>query len=137
MGLNYTAVDQTVDDTAQRIGNGLGMVAQLDGRIVATMTLRGAHAESRSTWYRRHDVASLHQFAVEPALHGNGIGTRLIRWAEDWARAEGFVELALDTAGSAAHLVAYYTARGFRVVESVQWAGKRYRSVILSKPLAA
>ena len=40
-----------------------------------------------------------------------------------------------DTAGPAAHLIAMYEARGYDVVDSVQWPGKVYRSVVFAKRL--
>jgi hypothetical protein len=33
------------------------------------------------------------------------------------------------------HLIDYYTRRGYLVVDLAQWAGKTYRSVIMSKRL--
>lgn len=51
------------------------------------------------------------------------------------AREEGAVELALDTAEPAQHLIDYYGRRGFRQVALTQWKGKTYRSIIMSKAL--
>jgi hypothetical protein len=36
----------------------------------------------------------------------------------------------------ATHLIDWYMRRGHRAVDHVQWLGKTYRSVALSKPLA-
>jgi hypothetical protein len=43
--------------------------------------------------------------------------------------------MAVDTAEPATHLVAWYARLGYRPVETVQWRGKKYRSVIMSKTL--
>ena len=136
MGLNYTAVDQSVEDTARRVSRGECVVARWDGRIVGTLTVRGNHSASACEFYRPAHVAHAHQFGVEPGRQGRGVGSALLAWAEAWASAKGFRELALDTAEPATHLIGFYTRRGFRPVGHVQWEGKRYRSVVLSKTLA-
>lgn len=45
----------------------------------------------------------------------------------------GAVEIALDTAEPATHLVAWYGRRGYRLIEHAQWGHTNYRSVIMSK----
>lgn len=47
----------------------------------------------------------------------------------------GINEIALDTAEPATHLVDWYTRRGYRFVQFVQWRDKTYRSKIMSKPV--
>lgn len=41
----------------------------------------------------------------------------------------------MDTAEQAQHLTKLYTGLGYERVGYVQWTGKVYRSVVLSKPL--
>jgi aminoglycoside 6'-N-acetyltransferase I len=65
-------------------------------------------------------VAFVEGWYVEPAVRMNGIGTALIRAAEEWARSQGCTELGSDTevdnsASAAAHL-----ALGFTEVGSVR-----------------
>ena len=43
----------------------------------------------------------------------------------------------MDTAEQATHLIELYAKLGYRQVGSVQWTGKVYRSVVLSKRLQA
>jgi GNAT superfamily N-acetyltransferase len=134
--LNYTAVDQTVETTAHRVSLGTCAVLTLGERIVGTITVRPPKADSDCAWYRLPHVAIATQFAVEPEHQGAGLGAQLMDWAEAWARSNGYAEIAVDTAEPAAHLVAYYARRGHRLVDDVQWPGKTYRSVILSKRLS-
>jgi GNAT superfamily N-acetyltransferase len=135
--LNYTAVDQSVADTAQRISRGVCAVATVADAIMGTVTVCGGpFAQSRCAWYREPHVAFAQQFAVEPSYQRRGIGSALMTWAEAWARERGYRELAVDTAEPALDLVAYYERRGHRRVDDVQWPGKRYRSVVLSKSLS-
>ena len=46
-----------------------------------------------------------HQSGVKPSLQRRGIGTQLIKAAEDHARANGATEIACDTAEGAIHLI--------------------------------
>ncbi|MEO5771291.1 MAG: GNAT family N-acetyltransferase [Burkholderiaceae bacterium] len=142
MGLNFTAVDQTVDATQRRVASGQCFVAEAAGALVGTVTVCKAYDPNREPWARatpwfyRRDVAHLHQLAVDPAAQGQGLGDRLIAACEEWACEQGRNGLALDTAATADHLRRRYAERGFRDVDEVQWAGKRYRSVLMLKPLA-
>jgi len=134
-GMNYSAVDQSSSETARRISTGLCVVATLDGTIVGTVMVEGPDPTSESPWYRRSDVASAHQLGVEPSHQRRGIGSALMGWAESWAARSGFAEIAVDTAEPATVLISFYSSMGYRHFEYAQWHGKRYRSVILSKPL--
>ncbi|HEY4299084.1 MAG TPA: GNAT family N-acetyltransferase [Paraburkholderia sp.] len=136
-GLNCTCVDQTVETTRLRATRGDCYVAVCEGRIVGTMTLYAPDRESSCELYRRDDIASLRQFAVEPVWQARGIGTLLIALAEHWAATRGYAELALDTPQPAAHLIAFYRGQGFRIVDFTRFDGKRYDSAILSKPPVA
>jgi GNAT superfamily N-acetyltransferase len=134
-GLNFTAVDQSVEVTRSRIAHGTCFVAINDGRIVGTVTVEPPYADSPCEYYRTPAVAAAHQLAVEPEIQGSGLGALLLKRAEDWARDKGYRELAIDTAAPAAHLIDYYKRRGFQPVGRVQWRGKTYESVVLSKAL--
>src|SRR6266508_2072404 len=119
MGLNCTCVDQSVEVTRQRIARGECFIAVCGGRPVGTMTLCDPDPRFKSVWYPRRSVASVHQFGVDPQFQGKGLGATLLKFAEDWARAHGYKELALDTPCPARHLLAYYMTHGYRIVESV------------------
>lgn len=135
LGLNYTAVAQDDAVTARRARKGTCLVAERDGRLVGTLAFHGKDLASECVWFRRDDVVVLEQFAVEPDAQGQGVGSELMDEAERRARASGARFAVGDTAGPAAHLIAMYEARGYAVVDTVQWPGKVYRSVVLAKPL--
>ena len=137
MGLNYTAVDQTAEVTAQRIRGGTCWVATHDAAMIGTILAQPTHPTSKCEYFTRPGVACVHQFAVDPDHQGQGLGRMLMQQAEQWATRAGYAELAMDTAEPATHLVDFYGRLGFRPVGSVQWGGKVYRSVVLSKRLAA
>jgi GNAT superfamily N-acetyltransferase len=135
LGLNYTAVDQSVDETATRIARGECAVACIGGLVIGTVIAAGTKPKGATPWFREPFVATAHQLAVEPSFQRHGVGSALMQWAESWAFIHHYTELAVDTAEPAEHLVAFYTRRGYRFIEFAQWQGKRYRSVILSKSL--
>jgi GNAT superfamily N-acetyltransferase len=132
-GLNCTCVDQTIETTRERALRGDCHVAVCDGHIVGTMTLYASDDESSCELYRYGDVASLRQFAVDAAWQARGIGTLLIAFAEHWAATRGYAQLALDLPQPATQQIAFCRGQGFRIVDLMRFAGKRYDSVILSK----
>jgi GNAT superfamily N-acetyltransferase len=135
LGFNYTAVDQDPAVTRRRATRGSCLVAILDGRVVGTLAMHGPDEQSPSAHFRSPSAVVLEQFAVEPSLQDRGIGRALMEEAERRARAEGARELVGDTAEGAVHLVRWYESMGWRSVGFVQWPGKTYRSVVLTKPL--
>ena len=135
MGLNYMATDQTSEVTRKRNALGECLVAVEDDRLVGTILLNRTIPNFLGERLGRPLIASIHQFAVAPRLQKRGIGSMLLAEAELRAREAGFLELALDTAAPAEHLLFFYRRRGYRDVGSVQWDGKTYSSIILTKRL--
>jgi GNAT superfamily N-acetyltransferase len=143
-GWNFTAVDQSVDVTRDRLAGAQGFVAELDGRLVGTVAVRGPKpagetyiADAPPALYTTPGTAILSQLGVHPDCRGQGVGERLIDAAEAWALAQGFTQIALDTAEPATALRRRYERRGYVTVGTVQWQGKTYASVLMVKALAA
>jgi len=141
-GWNFTAVNQSVDVTRDRLAGAQGFVAELDGRLVGTIAIRGPKpageayiADPPPPLYTTPGTAILSQLAVHPDCRGQGVGERLIDAAEAWAAAQGFAQIALDTAEPATALRRRYERRGYVTVGGVQWQGKTYASVLMSKAL--
>ncbi|WP_175750138.1 GNAT family N-acetyltransferase [Burkholderia pyrrocinia] len=133
MGLNCTCVDQDEDVTRRRAEAGECYVAVRGGRVIGTATLYGTDPSSACSLYRQEGVASVRQVAVDPDCQSRGIGALLLSFAEQWAALRGYTLLALDTPHPASHLLAFYGAQGFEVVDVMRFAGKRYDSAILCK----
>ncbi|WP_454673841.1 GNAT family N-acetyltransferase [Achromobacter pestifer] len=135
MGLKFKAVDQSDAVTRSRMAAGECYVAVAGTTLLGTVLYIPPLRTAGTPWLDRPDIASLHQLGVEPSLQRSGLGTRLMEWAEARAIACGAREIALDTAEPATHLQAWYASRGYRPIESAQWAHTNYRSIIMSKPL--
>ena len=136
-GMKFLASHQDEKMTRERIGEGECYVAIENGRFIGTIVWRSTQQTSGTPWYDRPDVSSFGQFAVEPKLRNRGIGSKLLAIAERRAAATGAAELALDTAEPADDLIRFYTKRGYRFIEYTQWKLANYRSVIMSKRVAA
>ncbi len=136
MGFRYLATHQDDATTARRLHAGFPFVAECRGEIVGTITLREPEPDSPCAWYRQAGVFTFGQYAVSPALQRQGIGARMLSRIEQDALSRGAVELALDTAEGATHLIRWYQKHGYRLTDSVSWEDTNYRSVILSKTLS-
>lgn len=132
-GHRFFASHQSDSDTLQRLSDGEGWVALLDGQPVATVTFYDCTRTSGCAWYDRADVACFGQFCVDPPLQGRGIGSSLIDMIERRAHESGAAEIACDTAEGASGLRSFYERRGYRWVGFAQWSVTNYRSVVLSK----
>ena len=134
-GMRFVASFQDVEVTRQRVSGGETIVGIDAGRIIATITVKPPAATKGSAFYDQPDVAGVGQFAVAPGHQHRSIGTMLGRVVEKRAQELGARYLALDTSERATHLIALYEAHGFRQVETVQWEGLNYRSVVMAKLL--
>lgn len=136
-GLHCGCADQDTSVTRRRALAGDCFVAVCNGRIVGTMTLEARDLESPCEHFRNRNVATAHQFGIDPSWQHRGIGRALLAFASHWAAARGYTRLALDTPFPAAHLISFYRAQGFSLVDVVRFAERGYDSAIFSKPVAA
>ena len=143
-GWNFTAVDQTVDVTRERLAGAQAFVAERGGRLVGTVAVRGPKAlgdaylaDPPPALYTTPGTAILSQLGVHPDCRGLGMGEQLMDAAEAWAAGQGYTQIALDTAEPATALRRRYERRGYLAVCGVQWQGKTYASVLMAKPLHA
>ena len=135
LGLKYVGTWQGDDITRKRISSAECYIGLLNGKILATILFRDAATTRGSPWYNRDDVASFGQFCVESDLQGRGVGSAMISHTERRAIETGAAEIAFDTAEPAQHLIDWYSRRGYRFIEYVDWPVTNYRSVIMSKRL--
>lgn len=136
-GLRYWGTHQTVEDTAQRLAAGTGLLMLQGDEYVATLTLRPPQPNSPVALYREPDVWTFGQFCVAPAAKGRGWGRQLHDHATELACQAGAKAMALDTAEPAAALIAMYQLWGYRVVGKCDWRPlTNYTSVVMSRSLS-
>ncbi len=133
-GMHFVASHQDSATTLKRIARGRGFLAINGSRFLGTIVYYPPGSSNGCDWYRRPGVATFGQFAVEPGLQRQGIGTSLIDHVTSLALADGASELALDTSEHAHGLIAYYRRLGFREVARTRWPEVNYESLILSRP---
>lgn len=134
-GLRFLGSHQDEATTRERCGRGECWVAEVERRLIGTITWRHDSSKADPQYYQQAGVAVFGQFAVDPSLQCTGIGSRLLTQAETRAREAGFAEMACDTAGAAKELIAFYFRRGYRVVGTHRWKETNYESKLLSKGL--
>lgn len=136
-GFRYLATHQDAATTRRRVNKGECYLLIQGERLIGTVLMVPPWEPAPfCEWYDRRDVTILAQFAVDPAHQRRGLGSRLLRFAEERAKALGAREASVDTAEGAQHLLRFYRARGYREVGLEQWTHTNYRSVLLSKTLS-
>jgi N-acetylglutamate synthase-like GNAT family acetyltransferase len=110
-------------DYARIVADGATWVAEESGRIVGVLVLE--HFD---------DHVLIENLAVLPAAQGAGVGSRLLRHAEDEARARGVREVRLYTHELMTENQAYYPRRGYR--ETHRSGDAPWRRVFFAKQLA-
>ncbi|MES2956574.1 MAG: GNAT family N-acetyltransferase [Pseudomonadota bacterium] len=133
-GLRYWATHQTIEDTAKRLASGHGLVAEVNGQVVATITLRRPESGSKVPLLREPSTWSFGQFAVAPAHKGKGLGKQIHDFAVAYALARGCNTMALHTAQPAVALIDMYSSWGYAVVGTCDWRPHtNYLSVLMSQ----
>jgi GNAT superfamily N-acetyltransferase len=114
-----------LDDYAQLIADGMVSVLEDAGGTIAAIIVL----------VPQPDHLLLDNIAVRPDRQGQGLGRRLIAFAEDEARRLGFAELRLYTHERMIENIALYTRLGFAETGRGQQAG--YDRVFMRKRVAA
>ena len=111
LGRRPTPMD---DDFASRIAQGQAHVLERDGAVIALAVIEA-----------RADHLWIDDLAVDPALHGQGIGQCLLAFAEAEARRLGLHELRLLTNERMTRNRAIYARAGFVETGLVEEGGLR------------
>lgn len=135
MGLKYLATYQSVEQTGERIAKGVCFVAELEGKIVGTVTYYPPDESFASKKLYLSETAWLGQMGVEPVLQKKGIGLKLVNHVEEYIGSIGIKSIGLDTSEEASHLIDWYNKLGYEFKEYIKWDITNYRSVVLVKRL--
>ena len=136
LGLHFVASHQSEETTKNRLARGPALIAELDGKIVGTVTVGFPVVFDDGEYLPQGTLASFGQFAVDPSAQRQGVGLSLLRAAEQAALEIGADEMCLDTAESAHHLIRYYEKHGYQIVGHADWRPEvNYKSVIMAKRL--
>jgi GNAT superfamily N-acetyltransferase len=130
-GLKYFASYQTPDVTEERVRSGRCFVAEAQGRLVGTITVRPTKPNASVPLYREKDIMIIGQFGVAPDQRGKGIGRLLHSYAVRYALECRASRLALDTAAPATDLIEMYSYWGYQVVTKHKWKVTNYESVVM------
>lgn len=134
--LSYWGTYQTIEDTAARFASGHGLIAELNGNIIGTLTVRPPQPASQVDIYREPTTWTLSQFAVLPTFQGIGIGRQLHDAALTFAEANGGRWMALDTATSAIGLIEMYRRWGYAIVGECDYRPQtNYLSVVMCRSI--
>ena len=87
------------------------LVAELDGRIVGTLTLYPGGAPNSKAWIA--GAADLRLLAIDPEFQGRGLSGKLLDAAEALARKWGVPAICLHTRQGASGIARLYHARGY------------------------
>lgn len=136
LGFHFVATHQTPEVTQDRLNSGTAFVAEIDNRIVGTITLQFPIEVPHGEYVTDRPLALFGQFAVEPEFKGTGVGRLLLEAAENEARKLGGEEICLDTAQGADHLISYYQRQGYEIRAEADWRPEvNYKSWVMVKKL--
>lgn len=116
--------------TGERVGQGAGYVALVDGAVVGTIMFEPGDQTGGCPGLNRLDLGNLGEYPVAPERQALKLGARL-DLMEAGAAEMGAHEIAPDTAECAAHLIAWEGQGGDRLIEHAHWGPTNDRIVIM------
>lgn len=111
-----------LDDYSEVVRKHQAFVAELDGQVVGVLVL-----------ILQDDGILLDNVAVPPAYQRQGLGRKLVEFAESEARNQGFSHLDLYTHACMTENIEMYKRRGY--VETARRAVRGYQRVYMRKSL--
>lgn len=94
-----------LNDISASYKNGLFLVAEREGRIIATGAL----------WPRGQGTAEIVRMSVSSTARRQGLGRRMLQTLREHAQARGFKRLVLETTAAWTEVIAFYLANGFHI----------------------
>jgi len=123
----------TLEEVRGQVDAGQWHVVREDEVPVAALRLLW---QDERVWGAQPPVAAyVHGLVVSQRHHGVGLGSTLLRWAADQARARGRTLLRLDCIEDNQALRRYYARQGFDTVGRRDSEGRWYSIVLLERRL--
>lgn len=91
---------------------GTMLVAESSGRVVGFTSIRPREAPEAPV-FRKRNYLHVEELVVDAAFHRTGVGTALMRGAEQWARERGFARIQLTVWSFNAGAIALYELLGY------------------------
>ena len=134
--LSYAAATQTVEKTKARMKNGVCMIAEIDGKIVGTLTYHVHEKKENSKWYIDGKYIVLTQLAVLPEYREHNVYLCLAsNFLRKVRKDKEIACLIADTSVEAERLVKGYVSLGMQIVDYVSWPGTNYYSYVFCKTI--
>ena len=128
-GLIYGALHQTAEQTKERVGDGICLVALLNGNLVGTGTVRFFQ-------YNKKRIGKLSQVAVHPDYKKQGIGSLLRAYRVDLCRKQTDIDAVYcDTSEKATTVINWYLKAGWQKIGYLSHEGTNYYSVKFRLPI--
>lgn len=102
---------QALRAVAEKRASAFVWVAELEGRVVGTVTLFPPGAAGSQAWLP--DTADLRHLATRPDLHGKGLSGPLLDAAERLARERGYKRIGIHVRRQAEGVARLYQQRGY------------------------
>ena len=99
------AVTETQASVRADLQQSGGVLARLDQRVVGCLRFQ-----------RQTECLTVRRLAVDPAAQGQGIGSAMMRWTHDYARAQGFSEVRVGVRPQLVANLRFYQRLGYRIV---------------------
>ncbi len=125
-------------DVEEDIRNGQLYIVRAGQKIAGIITLNQAfHPDYRyGDWrYQGPDFAVVHRVCISPDMQGLGVGTRLMRMAEQMLGEGGVKSVRLDAFTRNPHSLGLYKKLGYRIAGEVEW--RKGRFYLMEKDIAA
>lgn len=137
-GLNYSATHQSVEKTIARVGDGVCLVALLDGKLIGTESYNLIKKKNLKwkKWYQDEEYFYLHSLTVHPDYKRKGIGLKIRNYIRDEAIKNSVGSLISDTSEDAKWLISWYDRLGHKKVGCVSHLGTNYYSVVMRTPIS-
>lgn len=136
-GLNYSATHQSIEKTIERVGDGVCLVALLNGKLIGTEAYNLIKRKNLKLkrWYQDEEYYYLHSLTVHPDYKRKGIGLKIRNYIRDEAIKNRVGSMISDTSEDAKWLISWYDRLGHKKVGYLSHSGTNYYSVVMRTPI--